>query len=61
MTGAAPVVAGSGTGAYKGISGNFTLTITVSEVDARPCPQPWSSGLLAQAIFMTGSGTVSFG
>src|SRR5215510_15802347 len=28
VAGAAPVVAGSGTGAYRGISGSFTLTIT---------------------------------
>ena len=61
VTGAAPVVAGSGTGAYKGISGNFTLTIAVNEVDAKPGCQPFSgSALLAQSIFIAGSGTVSF-
>jgi hypothetical protein len=60
VTGAAPVVAGSGTGAYKGISGNFTLTITGSEVDAKPGCQPFSgSALLAQSIVISGSGTVS--
>ena len=60
VTGAAPVVAGSGTGAYKGISGNFTLTITGSEVDAKPGCQPFSSSaLLAQSIVISGSGTVS--
>ncbi len=62
VTGAAPVVAGSGTGAYKGISGSFKLTITGNEVDAKPGCQPFSgSALLAQSIFITGSGTVSFG
>lgn len=61
VTGAAPVVSGSGTGAYKGISGSFTLTITGNEVDAKPGCQPFSgSALLAQAIFITGSGAVSF-
>jgi hypothetical protein len=61
VTGAAPVVAGSGTGAYKGISGSFTLTITGNEVDAKPGCQPFSgSALLAQTIFIAGSGTVSF-
>jgi hypothetical protein len=61
VTGAAPVVAGSGTGAYKGISGDFKLTITGNEVDAKPGCQPFSgSALLAQSIFISGSGTVSF-
>jgi hypothetical protein len=61
VTGAAPVVAGSGRGAYKDISGSFKLTITVNEVDAKPGCQPFSgSALLAQTIFIGGSGTVSF-
>jgi hypothetical protein len=62
VTGAAPVVAGSGTGAYAGISGSLTLTITGNEVDAKPGCQPFSgSALLAQSIVIAGSGTVSFG
>jgi hypothetical protein len=60
VTGAAPVVAGSGTGAYKGISGSFKLTVTGNEVDGKPGCQPFSAPLLAQSIFVTGSGTVSF-
>lgn len=60
VTGAAPVVAGSGTGAYKRIRGNFKLTFTVNEVDAKPGCHPFS-GLLAQSVFITGSGTVSYG
>ena len=61
VTGAAPVVAGSGTGAYKGISGSFKLTITANEVDAKPGCQPFSgSPLLAQTVVIAGSGTVSF-
>lgn len=62
VTGVAPVVAGSGTGAYKGISGSLTLTLTANEVDAKPGCQPFSgSALLARTIFIAGSGTVSFG
>jgi hypothetical protein len=59
-TGAAPVVAGSGTGAYKGISGSFKLTITVNEVDGQSSCHNGASVLLAQALFITGSGTVAF-
>jgi len=61
VTGAAPVVAGSGTGAYKGISGNFKLAITVNEVDGQSSCHNGASVLLAQALFIAGSGTVSFG
>ena len=61
VTGAAPIVAGSGTGAYKGISGSFTLTITLNEADAKPGCQPFSgTALLAQSIFIAGTGTASF-
>ncbi len=56
-----PVVAGSGTGAYKGISGSFKLVVTVNEVDTWPkCPRSGQT-LLTQSVFVTGSGTVSFG
>jgi len=61
VTGVAPVVPGSGTGAYKGINGSFTLTLTGNEVDAKPGCRPFSgSPLLAQTVFIAGSGTVSF-
>ena len=57
VTWAAPVVPGSGTGAYKGISGTFKLTITGNEVDAKPGCLPFSgTALLAQSIFVAGSG-----
>jgi hypothetical protein len=60
VTGAAPVVAGSGTGAYKGISGKFELTITANEVDNSPGCQPFhGTPLLAQTVFIAGPGTVS--
>ena len=55
--GTAPIVAGSGTGAYKGFSGTFLMTITIHEVDS----WPQCNALLAQDIFMSGSGTASFG
>lgn len=62
VTGQVPVVAGSGTGAYKGVGGAFTLTITLDEVDkfsaAQPCTA--SSAFLDQAIIVTGLGTVTF-
>jgi len=62
VTGTAPVVAGSGTGAYKGINGSFTLTITANEVVGQlgqPCHR-WSGLPFGEAIFIAGSGTVSF-
>jgi hypothetical protein len=57
VTGMTPIVAGSGTGAYKGISGTFKTTITIHEVDS----WPKCTGFLAEEIFTAGSGTVSFG
>jgi hypothetical protein len=35
-TATAPIVAGSGAGAYKGIRGSFKMTITIAEVDPWP-------------------------
>ena len=58
MTGTTPIVAGSGTGAYRGISGTFTMTVTIDEIVAKSKCNP-SGEFLAQAIVMTGSGTVS--
>jgi hypothetical protein len=60
-TGAAPVVTGSGTGSYKGIRGNFRLTITVNEVDGQSTCHNGPAVLFAQALFIVGSGTISFG
>ena len=39
MTASAPmaIVPGSGTGAYRGISGRFAVTITADEVEKQPC------------------------
>jgi hypothetical protein len=59
VTGTTPIVAGSGTGAFRGIRGSFPVTITLNEVEARPC-QPSPGAFLAQLITVAGSGTISF-
>ena len=56
VTATVPVVAGSGTGAYRGIHGNFSSTLTGYEDEKT---QPCGGGFLAQIIELTGSGTVS--
>lgn len=58
VTAPTPVVAGSGTGLYKGIKGSLTMTVTIDEVDVRPCPGG-TSKFVSQNIFLVGSGTVS--
>jgi hypothetical protein len=59
VTGTMPIVAGSGTGAYQGITGSFPVTLTPNEVEARPC-QPNPGAFRAQLITVAGSGTISF-
>jgi hypothetical protein len=59
VTGTTPIVAGSGTGAYRGIRGSFPVTITLNEVEASPC-RPSPGAFRAQLITVAGSGTVSF-
>lgn len=61
MTASAPmaVVPGSGTGAYRGISGRFMVTITGDEVERTPC-QP-AAAFRWQALVLRGPGTVSVG
>jgi hypothetical protein len=51
-----PVVAGSGTGAYRGIHGGFSSTLTGYEDEKT---SPCGGGFLAQIIVLTGAGTVS--
>lgn len=59
VSAAAPIVAGSGTGAYAGIRGEFHLTLTLAEVDAKArCGA--SSAFLKQSIVTAGAGTVAF-
>jgi hypothetical protein len=59
VTAAAPIVAGSGTGSYRGISGSFNLRVTIDEVDVKPVCDG-TSKFLSQVILMTGSGTIAF-
>src|SRR5215472_3833018 len=59
VTGTTPIVAGSGTGAYRGIHGSFPVMLTLNEVEARPC-QPSPGAFRAQMITLAGSGTISF-
>jgi hypothetical protein len=51
-----PVVADSGTGAYQGITGTFTITVTGQEDLYRPCNSPTKRW---EVILLTGRGTVS--
>lgn len=60
VTAPATVVAGSGTGSYRGVSGSIRMTVTIDEVDVKPCPGG-TSKFLSQLIVFAGSGTVSFG
>ncbi|GIH16182.1 hypothetical protein Raf01_43540 [Rugosimonospora africana] len=58
--GTVPVVAGSGTGAYRGIGGTFDLTFTLDEVyRTNACSE--SGAYLSQSIVIAGPGSVSFG
>jgi hypothetical protein len=59
-TAATPIVAGSGTGAYRGIRGSFSVTLTGNEVEARPCGPNRPSAFRSQLLTAAGSGTVSF-
>jgi hypothetical protein len=54
-----PIVPGSGTGAYRGISGRFHVTITADEVEKKPC-QPVGA-IQYQALVLRGPGHVSVG
>lgn len=51
-----PVVAGSGTGAYRGIRGSFSLTLTDYEDEKTP---PCGPPFLAQILVLSGPGIVS--
>jgi hypothetical protein len=60
VTAPTTVVAGSGTGSYRGVAGSISMTVTIDEVDVKPCPGG-TSKFLSQLIVFAGSGTVSFG
>ena len=52
-------MAGSCTGAYRGVRGSFPVTLTLNEVEARPC-QPSPGAFRVQLITVAGSGTIWF-
>jgi hypothetical protein len=56
---AAPIVAGSGTGSYRGISGSFQLTITLNEVEASSCKPANPAAFRWQSIVLAGLGNIS--
>ena len=60
VSAAVPVLGGSGTGAYRGITGAFAASATIDEVD-RPGPgcQTATGAFLSQVIVITGTGTVT--
>jgi hypothetical protein len=68
VTGSTPIVAGSGTGAYAGISGGFILTLMIAEIGPKygsgkhegQCNTSNSAETVGEAFLVTGSGTVSF-
>ena len=59
FTAPVPVVPGTGTGVYRGITGAFKMTVTIAEVDVKPVCDG-TSGFLSQVILMDGAGTVSY-
>lgn len=58
VTAAAPVVAGSDTGAYRGITGSFTLTISLDEdyIEGPACSE--ETAFQSQPIMIAGTGSV---
>jgi hypothetical protein len=54
-----PVVAGSGTDAYRSITGSFDMTVTADEVQSKPCTPPTGKPPLWEVIVLAGSGTVT--
>ena len=59
VSGSVPIVAGSGTGSYRGIGGSFQLTITLNEVEAKSCRPATPASFRWQLITLAGSGTVT--
>ena len=58
ITGTAPIVAGSGTRAYRGIAGTFTLTVSLDEdwIKGPTCTE--GTGFQAQLLLIEGGGSV---
>ena len=68
VTASTPIVAGSGSGAYTGISGGFVLTVMIAIVGPKygsgkhegQCNTSNSAETVGEAFMVTGSGTVSY-
>jgi hypothetical protein len=68
VSGTAPIVSGSGTGAYSGISGSFSVTVTVALIGPKntsgkqkgKCNNSNNAQPLGSAQVVMGSGTVSY-
>jgi hypothetical protein len=58
VTGAVPIVAGTGTGAYSGIAGSFTLTLSLDEdyIPGPACNE--TTAFRAQLLLAEGTGSV---
>jgi hypothetical protein len=56
VTATVPIVAGSGSGAYRGIRGSFSLALTGNEDQKTP---PCGPPFVRQILVLIGSGTVS--
>jgi hypothetical protein len=63
-TGPTSIVPGSGTGAYKGIKGTITVTLTLAEISPRlangKCNQSENAVSVSQYSTVTGSGIISY-
>jgi hypothetical protein len=58
VTGTAPIVAGSGTGSYRGIAGSFSLTIGVDEDDTTGPQCSEETAFKAQLLLIAGTGSL---
>jgi hypothetical protein len=58
VTTTVPILPGSGTGAYHGIAGSFTLTLSLDEDDAREPACSETTGFRAQLLLVEGTGSV---
>lgn len=62
VNGSAPIIAGSGTGAYHGVAGTFQLTMTAAEVDVPTTNDRCdvTGAFLGQIIVTEGTATISY-
>lgn len=62
VNGTAPIIAGSGTGAYRGVHGTFQLTMTANEVDAPTTNNRCdvTGAMIGQVIVTEGTANISY-